>query len=368
MSTETPALSSEEIAAAYIGIVSQVQQVNLGCIGAGALLIYDWSLCIGEEINLIWRSAWSIPKVLYIFSRYFAIIDLIISIVGLAGGVSYHLCRSFILLQLIGLPLLSFSSNYVLCLRLKALYNGNLIFVRFIFTVWLLEFTLGFLFSIIYAATLKLLPPGALFGLPLCLGQNPSQAFIVAPWVLSSSLSLFLFTAMMVRFIRTYKVDKLFPTPLMTRIVKDGCAFFAMDFAVLIVAACITLIIKNLLSEIAALWVGAAYSIVGSRLVLNIRNAAVRLSRGELNSSQSRFPSAHEQVSSLRFQSSTTSASSSRASGDGFGFESERDFTTTRIDGVSEIRSRLSDITEESESVVNREIEEIQLRSIPSTT
>jgi len=355
--------TSAEIAAAYVAIMRQLQQVNSGCFAAGSLLLYDWCLCIGEEVDLIWRSKWSIPKVMYIFSRYFAVVELWITIVGLAGGVPFHLCRSFILLQLIGLPLLSFSSNYVLCLRLEALYSDCPIFVKVVYTVWLLEFTIGFLFSVIYAATLELLPSGSLFNLPLCLGKNPSQVFLTAPWVLSTSLSLFFFVAMMARVIYSYKVDKLLPTPLMTRFIKDGSVFFFMDFAVLIVAACITLIIKNLLSEVAAQWVSTIYSIVGSRLVLNIRKAAIRLQRGELSNTHIRVPEGTDtNLTSLIFRSVGKASRSSSAYTSTGTYES----TSTGTPVNSYLRpggGQLSDITEEGSKY-----EEFEMQGLTSSS
>lgn len=39
---------------------------------------------------------------------------------------------------------------------------------------------------------------------------------------------VFLFTAMMIRFMYTYKMDNLLPTPLMGRFMKDGSVFFVM--------------------------------------------------------------------------------------------------------------------------------------------
>ncbi|KAG1774450.1 hypothetical protein EV702DRAFT_524302, partial [Suillus placidus] len=39
-------------------------------VAAGAVLVYDWVLTLGQEIELIWRQRWSLMTVLYLVIRY----------------------------------------------------------------------------------------------------------------------------------------------------------------------------------------------------------------------------------------------------------------------------------------------------------
>ncbi|KAG2335702.1 hypothetical protein BDR05DRAFT_1006543 [Suillus weaverae] len=39
-------------------------------VAAGAVVIYDWVLTLGQEIELIWRQRWSLMTVLYLIIRY----------------------------------------------------------------------------------------------------------------------------------------------------------------------------------------------------------------------------------------------------------------------------------------------------------
>ncbi|KAG2335307.1 hypothetical protein BDR05DRAFT_620318 [Suillus weaverae] len=39
-------------------------------VAAGLVVVYDWVLTIGQEIELIWRQRWSLMTVLYLIIRY----------------------------------------------------------------------------------------------------------------------------------------------------------------------------------------------------------------------------------------------------------------------------------------------------------
>jgi len=106
----------------------------------------------------------------------------------------------------------------------------------------------------------------------------------------------------------------------------------------------------------------------GSRLVLNIRKAAVRFSQGNPDFSQFGSPSAGEQVSSLEFQNSIDPETSSEISDIEFRSRFSRECTSTRQEGISNAGSLFSDIVEEYETVVTQENEDIQSRGSPLTS
>ncbi|KAG1798077.1 uncharacterized protein HD556DRAFT_217022 [Suillus plorans] len=39
-------------------------------VAAGVVMVYDWVLTLGQEIELIWRQRWSLMTVLYLIIRY----------------------------------------------------------------------------------------------------------------------------------------------------------------------------------------------------------------------------------------------------------------------------------------------------------
>ncbi|KAG1778963.1 hypothetical protein EV702DRAFT_1277409 [Suillus placidus] len=47
--------------------------ISYWIVAAGAVVVYDWVLTIGQEIELIWRQRWSLMTVLYLVIRYVGI-------------------------------------------------------------------------------------------------------------------------------------------------------------------------------------------------------------------------------------------------------------------------------------------------------
>jgi len=53
--------------------------------------VYDWLTLLDREVEHIWRSKWSIPKILFIISRYGVFLDMSIFITGESDSVH---CRN----------------------------------------------------------------------------------------------------------------------------------------------------------------------------------------------------------------------------------------------------------------------------------
>ena len=44
--------------------------------------VYDWLTLLDREVEHVWRSEWSMPKILFIISRYGTVLDMLILIAG----------------------------------------------------------------------------------------------------------------------------------------------------------------------------------------------------------------------------------------------------------------------------------------------
>ncbi|KAG2355204.1 hypothetical protein BDR07DRAFT_557727 [Suillus spraguei] len=53
-------------------------------IAAGVVVLYDWVLTLGQEIELIWRKCWSPMTVLYLVIRYIGIPYSVINILRMS--------------------------------------------------------------------------------------------------------------------------------------------------------------------------------------------------------------------------------------------------------------------------------------------
>jgi hypothetical protein len=70
----------------------RLQTVNYVNIISITILVYDTSLALSSEIEFIWKSKWSIVKLLYLFSRYPTFADVSLSVYGVLGSVRVEDC------------------------------------------------------------------------------------------------------------------------------------------------------------------------------------------------------------------------------------------------------------------------------------
>jgi len=52
--------------------------------------VYDWLILLDREVEHIWRSGWSIPKILFIVARYGAFLDMPILVTGELDFILVH--------------------------------------------------------------------------------------------------------------------------------------------------------------------------------------------------------------------------------------------------------------------------------------
>lgn len=60
-------------------IISLALFFSYWTVAAGVVVIYDWVLTLGLEIELIWRQHWSLMTVLYLVTRYIGILYSVLS-------------------------------------------------------------------------------------------------------------------------------------------------------------------------------------------------------------------------------------------------------------------------------------------------
>ncbi|TFK89334.1 hypothetical protein K466DRAFT_597871 [Polyporus arcularius HHB13444] len=61
----------------YVGVIRDIHVANLCNVAAAAWLAYDICITFPQEVSLVWRAKWSIPKVLYFLVRYYTLISLL---------------------------------------------------------------------------------------------------------------------------------------------------------------------------------------------------------------------------------------------------------------------------------------------------
>ncbi|KAF9558978.1 hypothetical protein CPC08DRAFT_536000 [Agrocybe pediades] len=96
-----------------------------------ALLLYEYAITCGDEFTYIWRRQnFNSVGGVYLFSRYFAIITQSINLFLVAGvlgkpGTPHRMCRGWYSFQITAASLTLAALDYILMLRVYALYNRS---------------------------------------------------------------------------------------------------------------------------------------------------------------------------------------------------------------------------------------------------
>ncbi|KAF9443562.1 hypothetical protein P691DRAFT_778801 [Macrolepiota fuliginosa MF-IS2] len=61
--------------------IGEYRNVNSLTVAAMVVMIFDWLLTFEMEVSYIWQAPWNMMKVLYLFSRYLAFIDVTVAII-----------------------------------------------------------------------------------------------------------------------------------------------------------------------------------------------------------------------------------------------------------------------------------------------
>ncbi|KAG1798938.1 uncharacterized protein HD556DRAFT_1525423 [Suillus plorans] len=96
-------------------------------VAAGIVVVYDWVLTLGKEIELIWRQRWSLMTVLYLTIRY---IGIPYSVVNLLRNITYYAINGTILAMNAMLAV-------IMIARLYAMYQGFKKMLMFLVIIFL---------------------------------------------------------------------------------------------------------------------------------------------------------------------------------------------------------------------------------------
>ncbi|KAG1774431.1 hypothetical protein EV702DRAFT_523413 [Suillus placidus] len=108
-------------------------------VAAGLVVVYDWVLTIGQEIELIWRQRWSLMTVLYLIIRYIGIPYYIVYIlihmpsVSLTDAVSNIMYYAIDVVNLVVATML----GVIMIARLHAMYQRSRVMLIFLVVIFL---------------------------------------------------------------------------------------------------------------------------------------------------------------------------------------------------------------------------------------
>ncbi|KAF9781697.1 hypothetical protein BJ322DRAFT_1161529 [Thelephora terrestris] len=258
----------------YIRALEHRQIVDIVYIVSAAILLYDLILTLHLEISLVWFSRWNYTKVLYLLTRYipFAANGLILYS-HLSSGASATICSNSFhaagWLYLAGLDL----AEVILAIRTWACWGRNK-WVGIGLALWTLCCQVpSVIFWYKFLASLRFGSPVASMQLNNCFVVD-SNRFLWVDWLvflLGEGVALIL---MVIFAYRTSREGN--NTPLVKLIYRDGIIFYVYLFCVTSINISLTLTLDNAFVALVSPVQSAIHSVLTTRIILNIREAASR--------------------------------------------------------------------------------------------
>jgi len=262
--------------------LQSIYYVKLAGVSASVWLLWDILITLDQEVTYIWRSHWTLPKVLYLATRYYGLFNTIFNtVVPILPNLSVSFCSSWSwFIGFSGAVFFTTTVNFIFLLRLRALYHRNRKALIFLTILYVAEFFTEVTVTVITIKNVHMKPIPA--GLPLtgCYSSNPSRLTLVS-WIPCLAVACIFFAFTLYQFILALQDEEnklAFASfrhrehvrPVVSLFVRDGAIFFALIFAVMLINTVFN-VIGGVLGAAGIPWLMAGYSIAGSRLVLNIR-------------------------------------------------------------------------------------------------
>ncbi|KAF8191150.1 hypothetical protein BJ912DRAFT_964215 [Pholiota molesta] len=270
--------------AAYISVLWVVRAAKSAQIGAFIIQALELFNHITEEIDYLWRTPFRAVTCLYALARYF---PFCVQIVNLALSEIIHaspsptLCVYTFTAKIISAQLLSTCIETILMIRVYALYNRTRRTGLFLLAIMISGTSLELTAAVLCVSKLRPGPRGTICNTK----ESPIEALVA--FVIGGGLIHGTILVMTISKVAIHRKTGWMRTPLVAVLLRDGVFVFLVLSAVL--AAFITVETAHgdsvLWWNVVYSWYVALLSIVGCRLVLNMRKLAVQRPLNEQNSS-----------------------------------------------------------------------------------
>ncbi|KAI0705565.1 hypothetical protein C8Q76DRAFT_801310 [Earliella scabrosa] len=253
-----------------VSVVDDLHLVWLSNVAATAWVAYDILVTFSQEVSLVWRARWSIPKVLYFIVRYYTLISLLLTIFG---TVLECLPPKPVLIGLLSSRFNTKPIPFMIAL-IGSLYATHVILG--ITTVSLVVKSL----HIVEGSPL----PGCIVGPPEYI------SLFIAGWSFGLAATCIYFLLILFKFAhnvslrREPRPSNAVPiaelqviSPLIYSFVRDSAFYFFLVFAGHLLNLCFEIMYQDrALISMSTVWLSAIYSISASRLCLNTRESLQR--------------------------------------------------------------------------------------------
>ncbi|KAI0344695.1 hypothetical protein BDW22DRAFT_1354824 [Trametopsis cervina] len=262
--------------AGILALVRQSLNINYMNVISVTLFVLDWLLLFSDEVTYIWNSRWTFPKILYLWTRYSPIVDIVLSLLWafLPNQDSEwckmnHIANSF----LVG----------------GGIYTSELILIWRTFALWrdskMVKWALGGLWAgliplalYLVAATSLVYAPRPLPRLPGC-NLTKSNDLIAGCFIILAVLEVFIVTLTLVKAVSTHRNPSYVGMgttrfPLMYTLYRDGILFFICLASLSIANVLAPIVGVKLDAFLLTKFLRVMHTNLCCRVILHIREAA----------------------------------------------------------------------------------------------
>jgi hypothetical protein len=279
-------------------IVSQlvdVQTSSYVSIAGFVLLIYDHLITLEDELDFIWTGSYSTVKLLFIFNRYIApfvlAVDIYATTIGALSAnpprlLSLKFCQTWVAVEGSLTILIYAAIHAMVAFRVAALWsNDRRVVIPLILMYVLYIGSTGAIWVFAARETLPQIQPHPL--IHICFGTFPP--YMWALWLPNIVFEVAVFALTLAKAWQHTNVERA-ATPILNTLYRDGFLYFGVVFLtsmfnLLIWSPTITPFTLSLLAKV---FTSCAVVTCGSRLVLDLREAAVQ-SRSQAISSDGKL-------------------------------------------------------------------------------
>ncbi|TFK51893.1 hypothetical protein OE88DRAFT_1484003 [Heliocybe sulcata] len=255
-------------------LVKDIRLIRLSQLTATLVALYDHLITLDQEVDLIWSKRWSLSKVLFVVNRYLGgAVLLTEAVVFLKGDMSDNVSHNFFVFQGWASACVVWAMQVIMQLRVMAMYGHSkslwiMLSSCFVAEVAAMGVILGMTYKVIIVAAEPL--PGIAICTPIGIPD-----YFFAFWIPIVAFEFILFALVLYQgaWHAMESGNGWGPTSLMNILVRDSFMYFFLTLLTYVTNAIVWLTLSSTWLEVPEGFALAATCIMGSRLVLNMREA-----------------------------------------------------------------------------------------------
>ncbi|EPQ54610.1 hypothetical protein GLOTRDRAFT_139156 [Gloeophyllum trabeum ATCC 11539] len=264
-------------------VLADIQVVNYVNAAAFAWLAYDILLTLGDEVQTVWNSRWTLAKVLYLLLRYLIAITLMVNlVVDTRTDLTEKVCTQWMRFYAFDtVSIASWLGGALLSVRIWALYGCSRKILFVVCFLYLVETAAGIITASITLASEHSTPrlPGVpVHGCFLSLTPPKKDSLVIIGWTFHVGVNAIFFALTMYKFMRTVGAQgfSIFEAqtvaPLFQLFIYDGAFYFLVILASSLYNLVIMLALWNRPTVVVGeALLAATYAVTSSRLMLHLR-------------------------------------------------------------------------------------------------